>query len=74
MILETLGLAARIFFEVLPDLIGALDFPGRSKYCDYLDTVPTGAAPLPKREWRAAGRPERHTSAESGVTKAQGYS
>jgi hypothetical protein len=73
MIIEILGGVARILLEVIPELIGLLDFPGRSKYRDYLDSSPTGSTPLSKREWKSAGKPERHTVAvaKGRATKTQ---
>ena len=62
--IEIVGGAARILVEVLFELVGLLDFPGRSRYRDYLDTVPTGEASLRKRAWKAAGRPERHVRSD----------
>ena len=57
--IEVLGLAARIVFEVLLELLGWWDFSFRPGYRRYLRTVPAGEKPLTKREWKAAGKPER---------------
>lgn len=65
------GLIARVLLEVGLDLLWLFDFPGRSKYRDYLDTIPPGGERLSKREWRVAGRPERHASAEGDAAKAR---
>lgn len=58
------GLIARVLLEVGFELLWLFDFPGRSKYRDYLDTIPMGGKRLSKREWKAAGKPERPESAE----------
>ncbi|MGV0109018.1 hypothetical protein [Arthrobacter sp. CP30] len=59
------GLIARILLEVGFELLWLFDFPGRSKYREYLGTVPPGGKRLSKREWKAAGKPERPESADS---------
>ncbi len=54
-----IGLLAEIGFAVLIESIEFWDFSGRRKYGDYLKGIPLGETPLSKREWKAAGRPER---------------
>lgn len=65
MMLEFLGLAARVAFEVLFELIWCWDPSDRLKYRDYLKTVPAGQKPVSKRQWKASGKPERPESADS---------
>lgn len=63
MMLEILGLIARVAFGVLSEVIWFWDPWNRPKYCDYLKSVPAGQKALSKREWKAAGKPERPESA-----------
>ncbi len=57
--IEILGLIARVAFGVLLEVVWFWDPSGRRKYRDYLQAIPAGWTPLSKREWKAAGKPER---------------
>jgi hypothetical protein len=62
MMLEILGLVARVAFGVLLEVLSfwiPWDCP---TYRGYLRTVPADTTPLSKREWKAAGKPERPES------------
>ena len=60
---EILDMVVRVTFSALFELVGILDFPGRSRYRDYLDTVPAVGTPLSRSGWKASGKPERHVDA-----------
>ncbi|WP_422391049.1 hypothetical protein [Arthrobacter sp. N1] len=57
MMLEILGLVARVAFEVLLEVIWFWWPADRHEYNAYVDAVPPGEKPLSRRKWKAAGEP-----------------
>ncbi len=60
MMLEILGLIARVALGVLYEVLCFWSPSERpSSYGDYLKKVRAGTAPLTKRQWKDAGKPEQ---------------
>ena len=54
--IEIIGLVARIAFGVLVEVVWFWEPSDRPRYRDYVRTLPPGEKPLTKREWRAVER------------------